>query len=238
MVSGGMGAHFRGIEDLRLHIASHSPAFPPTWWEHDSRPWLPSLHTLKLTMMDRWTIPPTSCNTLHTLVIYSYTTRVYVDRLLDLLLRHSDSLRRVLIDGVKFEEESDPFSLDDIGSHLTTLESLYIHRASPAITEQIFESLPQSVVDVSLDMDYPLTGDSCAAFLARCRRVGSSLRSITLRLRREQDSMSDSPDDKSAQLEQLARQQRVQFSCIYEFPRTDKRILAGETVRYPEWSKL
>jgi hypothetical protein len=228
----------RGIEDLRLHISSHPSAFPPTWQERDAGSWLPALHTLKLTMMDRWTIPPTSSNTLHTLVLYSYTARVYIDLLLDLLHRHSDSLRRVLIDGIKFEEDSDPFALDHIGNHLTTVESLYIRRASPAITEQIFDSLPQSIVDVSLDMDYPVTGASCAEFLARCKRIDSPLRSIALRLRVEQDSMRDSVDDKLALLKLWAGNQGVLFNCAFDFPTGDKGAVADQSIRYPEWSRL
>jgi hypothetical protein len=141
---------------------------------------LPSLRVLMLSAMDKkWAFPPTTSNTLHTLILRE-CVKVAVSTLVAFIRHHSTSLRRIFIEDLELRE--DETALDDIGFYAPNLEFLYIHKTWH-ITEAIFSNLPASLVEVSLGLERDIIQPApCLEFIRRCELGSMSLTSLAIEI--------------------------------------------------------
>jgi hypothetical protein len=217
-----------GLEDLRLYVSSYQPSFPPAeTQEYDV--WLPSLRTLKLSMMEKWTLPPTTPNTIHTLVIHSFTPRVYAQPFIDFVRRHSSSLRRLLLNNINFDDDEGGEVLDNIGTLAPNLECIFIRSSQCQITEKFFDNIPRSVVEISVEIDAPQSIKKCMDFLKGRNHSEPPLKRLAIRVDVGHIATGPISREDWAEVEKIAAAKGAAFTYHHD------RMSA---VCYPEWSNL
>jgi hypothetical protein len=112
---------------------------------------LPALRVLKLAEnFHKRALPPTTPNTLHTLVLYNCDPDPTL--FLAFIRNHEASLRRVFFVGIyACGKDGNPI-LDDIGWYIPRLKCVYI-RGGATISSRFLASLPLSTIEVSIEID-------------------------------------------------------------------------------------
>jgi hypothetical protein len=176
------------------------------------------------------------------LVIHSYTPKVYAQPFIDFLRRHSGSLRRLLLNGVKFEDDESDEVPNGVGILAPNLERIYIHCSRGQVTENIFENIPKSAIEVSVDVGYDIDSPSsiakCVRFLDSLRRTESRLRRLAVRMDAGQAIVQRISRDPWVEVEKVAAAQGVIFTCDHNRMDAGGWAVGHNGDRYPDWSKL
>jgi hypothetical protein len=149
------------LSELQLSGGSLSDSFSlPTV----PNPGLPALQRLVLnSLVIVSPLPSINPNTLHTLIIagVSFPTS---SSLVELIQNHHLSLRRMYLRDISSWTARSDFILDDIGTYLLNLESLYISD-NDSLSTDILSSLPQTITDVFVEIWTPFSALTCTEFL-------------------------------------------------------------------------
>jgi hypothetical protein len=154
--------------EASLQFFSGSRHFPTKEEVLDNESILPTLHKLRLEgFHSDYTIPPTSSNTLHTLVLVNYfASSAQPFQLPDLVRHHAESLRRISINQAAYGIEPVPV-FDEIAALAHKVEYLHIIN-TPQISPTIFERIPTYAVQVTLSFHTTtFTGEACLELLHR-----------------------------------------------------------------------
>lgn len=115
---------------------------------------LPSLRVLEIyELRTLWIAPPTSPNTLHTLVLKDCSA-LSKTVFLRILARHSVSLRRITIDALRFDDLYTRV-LDEIGRRCQKLEYVEITRTRH-VSDKVISDLPPSLINFTLALNAPI----------------------------------------------------------------------------------
>jgi hypothetical protein len=187
--SGGSGAIISshvwssGFENwTRLQVLEFSgdPSDYPKDPETEGICLLPALRVLKYRRIhSRIPIPPTTPNTLHTLIVSS-CNNVDSSVFRNLVLRHSSSLTRVAIERLAFAGGvPDNVVLDDVIAPLQSLTSLILHGMQP-LSNAFFLSLPSSLVNLTFSSAPSREAYDYCTSLLNTRRDRRKLRLIEM----------------------------------------------------------
>jgi hypothetical protein len=132
---------------------------------------LPSLRILRFRLIHgRLPIPPATANTLHTLCFVN-CSGLHETQFLDVIRRHSESLRRLCVSRVRFPTGTLIRRLITALSHLQSLESLVINTNGGWLAEPILPHLPPSLIELSIASDLePFSFTAFQTFLQTKRK--------------------------------------------------------------------
>jgi hypothetical protein len=167
------------VKDLRL--IGNPNGFPSKDVLASTPGELPSLRTLKMRNLNRRrAIPPTTANTLHTLVLFK-NFGMEESPFVDLLCHHSASLRRISIRNVHFRDKT-ALVLNRLEDYAPHLEEMHVHCSLDHLAPAAFLHIPPSVVLLAFDFA-PVAPTECIRYLeGQPNNPLNSLKSLSLRL--------------------------------------------------------
>jgi hypothetical protein len=232
-------AQWSQLQDMRF--IGNPPHFPSRGERSIITPLLPSLRVLKIYDISwTWPFPPTTANSLHTLV-FSHCYTMEERPFIDLLHHHSNSLRRIAITCIHFPDEESTV-LNRLGDYAPYLQDIRIHCVRH-ITPEVFLHLPLSATALSFHFGVPMPAHECLSYVRNHQKIStSSLKSISVRLMFPGNGDAG-PDNALRRTEwegpyMVAKELGIEFYCVARRLTTELWAIGDQNEPVVGWDRI